>query len=45
MTSWRSLLRFTVPTGLAAFMLAIAGALSPASAATNWQYYNSYYGT
>jgi hypothetical protein len=33
-----------VPTGLAALMIATAGVLSPASAATNWTYMNDYEG-
>ncbi|MFF3376536.1 ricin-type beta-trefoil lectin domain protein [Streptomyces sp. NPDC002680] len=41
MTSWRARLRLTVPLGLAAFMLTVAGALTPAAAATNW-YFVSY---
>lgn len=33
-----------MPVGLASFMLAITGALSPASAATNWSFVNGYQG-
>ncbi|WP_405534839.1 RICIN domain-containing protein [Streptomyces sp. NBC_00075] len=42
MSPWRTKLRLTVPAGLAALTLATAGALSPASAATNWSYRNGY---
>ncbi|MFJ5115280.1 hypothetical protein ACIQAD_32045 [Streptomyces sp. NPDC088551] len=41
MTTLRSeKLRFAVPMGLSALMLAVSGALSPASAATHWAYQN-----
>ncbi|MGW6600916.1 hypothetical protein [Streptomyces sp. NPDC055036] len=38
MTSLRGKLRFAVPLGLSALMLAVSGALTPASAATHWSY-------
>ncbi|MFF4549255.1 hypothetical protein [Streptomyces sp. NPDC001435] len=37
-------LRLTVPMGLAALMLTVAGSLSTASAATDWTYKNAYEG-
>lgn len=44
MTSRRRHLRLTVPVGLSALLLTVAGSLSPASAATNWSYMNDYEG-
>ncbi|MFK0153463.1 hypothetical protein ACIQVL_11565 [Streptomyces sp. NPDC090499] len=37
-------MRLTLPMGLAAFMLAIASAFTPASAAANWHFFNAYSG-
>jgi hypothetical protein len=37
-------LRLTVPMGLAALMLTVAGSMSPASATTYWVYQNAYEG-
>ncbi|WP_033324262.1 hypothetical protein [Streptomyces yerevanensis] len=44
MTSRRASLRLVVPVGLASLVLAAAGTLTPASAATNWSYMNDYEG-
>ena len=45
MTLRRRTLSVTVPIGLSALMLTVAGSLSTASAATNWQYQNEHEGT
>ena len=38
MTSRKASLRLTLPMGIAAFVLTIAGPLAPASAAGSWMY-------
>ncbi|MFE6285862.1 hypothetical protein [Streptomyces sp. NPDC057877] len=42
MTSRRAKLRLTVSMALAAFMLTLTGALTPAAAATNWYFVSDY---
>ncbi|MFI6279228.1 hypothetical protein [Streptomyces sp. NPDC050988] len=48
MTSWRARLRLAMPAAIAAFLLAITGALTPASASasagTTWEYVSGYQG-
>ncbi|MFF5005017.1 hypothetical protein ACFY3G_19600 [Streptomyces phaeochromogenes] len=42
MTSRRTSLRLGLSMGLSALLLAVAGALTPAAAATNWSYWNDF---